>query len=238
MDKENNSQHGKWISQQIIPTIRSEQQGPAGEPLKLADLEKLSKILEESEEDCESKRSSKFSSSICSSSRMSASTSDSCSSSEVNLSYVYFRFSDKHLKRKNIVCSTLKFLRNANLFSHIVCVFKDSDVFNSMDSINSHQLRLSLMQQIQTSIHEKSIKSSIKSVKSVTRDKTLESLEIKRTFSEINKGSDDEIGLDEGTDSDVDVRKEVYSSQGYFILYKFSAKIVLLKNTFNIDDKM
>ena len=81
------------------------------------------------------------------------------------------------------------------------------------------------MQQIQTSIHEKSIKSSIKSVKSVTRDKTSESLEIKRTFSEINKGSDDEIGLDEGTDSDVDVRKEVYSSQGYFILYKFSAKL-------------
>ncbi len=92
MDKENNSQQGKWINQQIIPTIRSEQQGPAGEPLKLADLEKLSKILEESEEDCESKRSSKFSSSICSSSRLSASISDSCSSSEVNLVILFFIF--------------------------------------------------------------------------------------------------------------------------------------------------
>ena len=87
-----------------------------------------------------------------------------------------------------------------------------------MDSINSRQLRLSLQQHIQTSIHEKSIKSSIKSVKSVTRDKTLESVEIKRSITE-NKDPVGDIEIDEGTDSDADIRKEVYSSQGCFILF-------------------
>ena len=84
------SQQGQWMNQQVFNKVRTEQQGPVvGEPLKLADLEKLSKILEESEEDCESRKSSKFSSSnsklsssICSS-RMSASSSESCSLSEV-----------------------------------------------------------------------------------------------------------------------------------------------------------